>query len=163
MTSSGLVRSASHPSVNRFTLTPLPGEFAHTGLAKSADMLVLDSGGFSRLSSRTKTALTLVRALHRSGLLPAIVPTMVLVESLHGDGSRDANANRFLKTCIVEAEVSPAVARRAAQLRRRARAGSAVDALVVALAEPGGTVLTGDRADLEALASHANNVTIEVV
>jgi hypothetical protein len=88
---------------------------------------------------------------------------MVLVESLRGDAGRDANANRFLKTCIVEAEVTPAVARRAAELRRRARTGSAVDALVVALAEPGGVVVTGDRADLEALAQYADGVTIEVV
>jgi len=88
---------------------------------------------------------------------------VVLVESLHGDAGRDPDASRFLKTCIVDAEVSPAVARRAAELRRRARAGSAVDAIVVAPAEPGGTVLTGDRADLEALAAHAEDVTIEVV
>jgi len=126
-------------------------------------VLVLDSGGFSKLSSRTRTALSLVSALHTAGLWPAVVPTVVLVESLHGDAGRDADANRFLKTCIVDAEVSPAVARRAAELRRRARAGSAVDAIVVALAEPGGTVLTGDRADLEALAAHADDVTIEVV
>lgn len=126
-------------------------------------MLVLDSGGFSKLSSRTKGALALLRSLRDAGLWPAVVPTVVLVESLHGDGRRDANANAFLKACIVEAEVSPAIARRAAELRRRARAGSAVDALVVALAEPGGTVLTGDRADLEALAAHAVDVTVEPV
>ena len=39
---------------------------------------------------------------------------------------------------------------------------SAVDALVVALAEPGGAVLTGDRADLEALAALAGAVAVEV-
>ncbi len=88
---------------------------------------------------------------------------MVLVESLQGHGERDANANRFLKTCIIDPEVSEATARRAAQLRRLARAGSAVDALLVALAEPGGTVITGDRADLEALAAHADRVAIEVI
>jgi hypothetical protein len=126
-------------------------------------VLVLDSGGFSKLSARTRSSLALIRALRDTGLWPAVVPTMVLVESLRGDAARDANANRFLKTCIIDAEVSPAVARRAAELRRRSRAGSAVDALVVALAEPGGTVLTGDRADLEALAAHADGVTIEVI
>jgi hypothetical protein len=126
-------------------------------------MLVLDSGGFTRLSARTKNALSLIRALTTAGLWPPIVPTMVLIESLQGDSARDANANRLLKTCIVQAEVTPAIARRAAELRRRARAGSAVDALVVALAEPGGTVLTGDRADLEALAAHANRVSIELI
>ncbi len=126
-------------------------------------MLVLDSGGLSRLATRTKTAATLIASLVDQQLWPPIVPTMVLVESLHGDSGRDANTNRFLKTCIIEAEVGEATARRAAQLRRLARTGSAVDALVVALAEPGGTVLTGDRADLEALASRADRVAIEVI
>ena len=51
----------------------------------------------------------------------------------------------------------------AGTLRTRARTGSAVDALLVALAEPGGTVLTGDAEDLEALAAHADGVLIEHV
>ena len=126
-------------------------------------MLVLDSGGVSRLSARTKTAAALIGSLVDQQLWPPIVPTMVLVESLHGDSGRDANTNRFLKTCIIEHDVSEATARRAAQLRRLARTGSAVNALVVALAEPGGTVLTGDRADLEALAANADRVAIEII
>jgi acyl transferase domain-containing protein len=65
--------------------------------------------------------------------------------------------------CIIEPTVSGLRARRAAELRRRARAGSAVDALVVAIAEPGQTVLTGDRAAIEALAAHADAVAVEVV
>ena len=142
---------------------PSPGGSESAASIRSADVLVLDSGGFSKLSSRTKASLAMLTALRAAGLWPAVVPTMVLVESLRGDAGRDANANRFLKTCIVDAEVSSAVARRAAELRRRAGAGSAVDALVVAIAEPGGTVLTGDRADLEALAAHADDVTIDVI
>lgn len=126
-------------------------------------MLVLDSGGVSRLSARTKTAAALIGSLVDQELWPPIVPTVVLVESLQGDSGRDANTNRFLKTCIIDAAIGEATARRAAQLRRLARTGSAVDALVVALAEPGGTVLTGDRADLEALAAHAEGVGIEVI
>jgi hypothetical protein len=126
-------------------------------------VLLLDSGGFSRLSARTKPVLALIQALDDAGLWPPVVPTMVLVESLQGDPGRDASANRFLKACIVQAEVTPTVARRAAELRRRARTGSAVDALVVALAEPGGTVLTGDSRDLEALATHAQRVSIELI
>ena len=126
-------------------------------------MLILDSGGFTRLSSRTKQALALIRSLVGEGLWPPIVPTMVLVESLHGDPARDANTNRFLKTCIVQTDVTSVVARRAAELRRCARTGSAVDALVVALAEPGGTVLTGDKTDIEALAAHARGVSVELV
>jgi hypothetical protein len=91
------------------------------------------------------------------------VPTIVLVESPLGDPGRDANANRFLKTCIVHDRVTEPIARRAADPRRRARTGSAVNAALVALAEPGGTVLTGDRADLEALAARATDVHIEVI
>ena len=126
-------------------------------------MLILDSGGVSRLSARTKNALSLIRALSSADLWPPVVPTVVLVESLHGNSARDANTNRFLKTCIIEPTVTYQVARRAAELRRRARAGSAVDALVVALAEPGGTVLTGDPADISALAAHANDVSVQLV
>ena len=126
-------------------------------------MLVLDSGGFSRLEARTKTSVALIRALTAQELWPPLVPTMVHVESLHGDAGRDANTHRFLKTCIIESAVSVNVTRRAAELRRPARTGSAVDALVVAIAEPGGTVLTGDRADIEALAAHADRVSVEVI
>ena len=126
-------------------------------------MLVLDSGGLSRLAARTKTSVSLIRALTAQELWPPLVPTMVLVESLHGDAGRDANTNRFLKTCIIESTVSVDVARRAAELRRLARTGSAVDALVVAIAEPGGAVLTGDRADIEALAAQADHVSVEVI
>lgn len=88
---------------------------------------------------------------------------MVLVESLQRRPGHDANTNRFLRTCILENQVSEALARRAADLRRRAGRGSAVDALVVALAEPGGTVLTDETGDLDALAAHAREVKVERV
>jgi predicted nucleic acid-binding protein len=143
--------------------TPSRDAFVSEASVRRADVLILDSGGVTRLSSRNKQALALIRSLVEEGLWPPIVPTMVLVESLHGDPARDANTNRFLKTCIVQPEVTAVVARRAAELRRRARTGSAVDALVVALAEPGGTVLTADKADIEALAAHARGVSVELV
>jgi len=38
-----------------------------------------------------------------------------------------------------------------------------VDALVVAIAEPGGAVLTGDSADIRALAGSADGVIVEVL
>jgi predicted nucleic acid-binding protein len=126
-------------------------------------VLILDSGALTHLSERSRSAAAVIARLRAAGLWRPVVPTMVLVESLRGDAGRDANANRFLKGCIVEPRVSEVMARRAAALRRRARRGSAVDALVVALAEPGGIVLTGDRADIEALAAHAREVAVEVV
>ena len=70
---------------------------------------------------------------------------------------------RFLRTCDVTETVPVSLARRAAWLRARARTGSAVDALVTAVAEPGGTVLTGDPADLRALAGYASDATIEQI
>lgn len=126
-------------------------------------MLVLDSGGFGRLSERSKRALALIEELRTAGLWPPVVPTMVLVESLQGHAGRDANANRFLKTVMKEEAVGIELARRAAEVRRRARRGSAVDALIVAVAEPNGVVLTGDEADITALAAASHGVTIELV
>jgi predicted nucleic acid-binding protein len=115
------------------------------------------------LSARNSQALALIQGFAAAELWPPLVPTVVLVESLPGHPGRDANVNRFLKTCVIEPVVTEAVARRAAEMRRRARRGSAVDAVVVAMAEPGGTVLTGDKADLEALSAYARHVTIEVI
>ena len=126
-------------------------------------MLVLDSGGFGRLSERSKRALALIEELRTAGFWPPVVPTMVLVESLQGHPGRYANANRFLKTVFKEESVGIELARRAAELRRRSRHGSAVDALVVAVAEPNGVVLTSDEADVTALAAVSNGVTVELV
>jgi predicted nucleic acid-binding protein len=123
-------------------------------------VLVLDSGGLSRLAERSQQALALILSLREEGLWPPEVPSPVLVECLEGHPGRDANENRFLKTCDIVELVPEAIARRAAMLRRLARRGSAVDALVVAFAEPGGTVLTADPRDLQALAAHADGVAI---
>ena len=126
-------------------------------------MLILDSGGVSRLAERSRQAAALILALRDQGLWPPIFPSIVLVECLQGHSARDAIANRFLKICDIVDQIPEGLARRAALLRRRARKGSAVDALVVAFAEPGGTALTSDSEDLEALAHHAVRVTVERV
>lgn len=124
-------------------------------------MLVLDSGGVSRLAERSSRAAALLTVLRREGLWPPVVPSVVLVESLSGRRDRDAGTNRFLKVCDVVEDLPETVARRAATLRHQARRGSAVDAVVVASAEPGSVVLTGDLGDLRALASRAERVTVE--
>lgn len=126
-------------------------------------MLVLDSGGLSRVSQRSRRAVALIAALRREGLWPPVVPTVVIAESTAGTARTDANVNRLLKSCEIDPIVPEATARRAGELRRRARRGSSVDALVVALAEPGATVLTADRDDLQALAAYADGVDIEPV
>jgi hypothetical protein len=124
-------------------------------------VLVLDSSAVSRLAERSRSAVALILAFRDEGLWPPLVPSVVLVECLQGHAGRDAAENKFLKTCDIVEEIGAPLARRAAFLRRHARRGSAVDALVVAVAEPGGTVLTSDPRDLEALASHAQRVRIE--
>jgi predicted nucleic acid-binding protein len=124
-------------------------------------VVVLDSGAVSRLAERSRSAVALLLALRETGLWPPTVPSVVLVKCLEGHAGRDAVENRFLKTCDIVEEVPEPLARRAASLRRRARTGSAVDALVVAVAESDGTVLTSDPRDLEALAPHAQRVRIE--
>ncbi|MBV9205204.1 MAG: hypothetical protein JO037_07330 [Actinobacteria bacterium] len=126
-------------------------------------MLVLDSGAVTRLAERSTRAAALIAAFRAEGLWPPLVPSMVLVECLTGEGPRDAKEYRFLRTCDVTEAVPVRLARRAARLRTTARRGSAVDALLTAVAEPGGTVLTGDPADLRALAAHASDVTIEPI
>ena len=124
-------------------------------------MLVLDSGAVSRLSERSRRSAALIATLRTTGSWPPIVPAPVLIEALQGHAGKDAQANRLLKVCNVIEKVPQKLARRAAFLRYQARRGSAVDALVVAMAEPGGTVLTTDLADLRALAAHASDVVIE--
>ena len=122
--------------------------------------LVLDSGGVTGLARRSGDALARIQAFRREGLWPPVVPSIVLIECLTGKQRLDANVNRFLKTCDILDHVPEGIARRAASLRAQARQGSAVDALVVAVAEPGGDVLGGDLGDLRALAAHAADVTV---
>jgi predicted nucleic acid-binding protein len=83
--------------------------------------------------------------------VPPVVPSVVVVEALTGRSGQDANTNRLLKTCDIVPELSEGIARRAAQLRHSSKRGSAVDAVVVATAEPRGRVFTGDVKDLQAL------------
>lgn len=124
-------------------------------------MLILDSGGVSFLAKRDQDAVAAIRALVRAGTWPPLVPSVVLAESTTGRQHDDAAVNRLLKTCDIREDLPASLARRAGELRHLAERGSAVDAVVVASAEPGGVVLTGDIEDLRALASHADAVRIE--
>lgn len=81
-----------------------------------------------------------------------------------GQWARDAAANRFLRTCDIRETVPTSLARRAAAFRTKAGRGSAVDALVAATADPGGTLLTGAAAaDFVALAANATDVAVEAL
>lgn len=113
----------------------------------------------SRLSQPSRYSAALIKELLSGGLWPPVVPSAVLVECLTGSPA-DARVNRLLKTCEIAEELVEPLARRAALLRTRAGQGSAVDAIVVASAEPGGTVLTTDRADIQALAGYSDRVRV---
>jgi hypothetical protein len=94
---------------------------------------VLDAGGVTRLACDR----AVVSRLRHGGHWPPEVPAVVLVEALTGDHRRDHPTNRLLTMCMVRDTDEPQ-ARRAGTLRTATgRAGgiSAVDALVVAVAE----------------------------
>jgi hypothetical protein len=122
--------------------------------------LVLDSGGVTRLAQRRQDTAAVIAVFKRDGLWPPVVPTVVLVESLTGRQRTDALVNRLLKTCDVIEDLPESIARRAGALRALAGQGSAVDAVVIAMAEPGGAVLGSDLKDLRALAAHADDVIV---
>jgi len=125
--------------------------------------VILDSGGVSWLAQRSPRTVAVVRELRTAGLWPAVVPAPVLVECLTGQAGRDAQANRLLKSCDVLTEIPQALARRCARLRCAARRGSAVDAIVIGVAEPAGVVFTSDSGDLAPLAQEATGVTIRAI
>ena len=89
-----------------------------------------------------------------------VVPSLVLVECLSGQKRADPVVNRFIKKCAVVDGPHERLARRAGVLRAQAGRGSVVDAVVVAMAESGGAVLTSDTDDLKALAAHAQDVSV---
>src|SRR5581483_10264320 len=93
------------------------------GAQSRLTMLVLDSGGVTLLSERSRQAAASILTLREEGLWPPLVPSVVLVECLQGHAGRDANANRLLKMCDVIERIPEPLARRAAHLRRLARTG----------------------------------------
>jgi predicted nucleic acid-binding protein len=121
--------------------------------------IVLDSGGLSALAGRSGRERA--RALRARGLWPPVVPTVACVEALTGRGSRDALTHRLLNACDVFNEVDMRTARQAASLRHAAGTGSAVDAVVVAIASrTRAAVLTSDPQYISALAEHAPGVEV---
>jgi hypothetical protein len=124
-------------------------------------VLLLDSGAITGLARPSPRTAALIAEARARGQWPPLVLSPVLVECLRGDPGRDAPVNRLLRACDLVERIPQSLARRAASLRSRTRRGSAIDALVVAAAEPGGTVLTADVGDLRALAAHANGVAVE--
>ncbi|WP_420623877.1 hypothetical protein [Candidatus Poriferisodalis sp.] len=123
-------------------------------------VLILDSGAVTHLAQQREQSLADIEELKRQRLWPPIVPTIVLAECISGRQDTDALVYKFLKMCETQDALPRKIAQRAGDLRTRAKAGSVVDAVLVAMAEPGTTILTADLKDLDRLAIHAQQVTI---
>jgi hypothetical protein len=119
--------------------------------------LVLDSGAVTALGRRDRQTAARLTALRRRGLWPPILPAVVLIDSLTGNRVRDALVNRTVALSVVHPLEEPL----AAQLRGRARAGSAVEACVVATAELfDAVVITGNPGELARLSHHTDGVSL---
>ena len=125
--------------------------------------LILDSGAVTALACRKPGSTANTYFVGSSDVPSAVVPAVVRVECLSGRPHTGTMVNRFLKRCQIVDGLQEKLARRAGSLRAQAGRGSAVDAVVVAMAEPGGSVLTNDTNDLRALASRAQDVKIFAV
>lgn len=123
-------------------------------------VIVLDSGILTAFADADRQLRRRIDQFSRSSRQPFLVPATVIIEATTAT-RRDANVNRFLKACEIVI-LGEAIARRSAALRHASRRGSAIDASVIATAElrGGGYVLTGDLADLRALADGADGVEV---
>lgn len=92
-----------------------------------------------------------------------IVPAVVVAETVRADAAHDTPVNRLLKAINKVAPSTEQTARLAGMLLARAKSAATIDALVVAEAvqQGGGVILTGDAADLDALASSHPSVTVQ--
>lgn len=124
---------------------------------------VLDSGAITALAKQPRRMTLFIRKLRREGQWPPVVPPAVLAECITGHPGRDALVNRVLATCAFPERFPQRLGRRAGALRAAARRGSGIDAIVVAFAEPGGSVLTSDPDDIGALAAYADDVDVDTI
>ena len=125
--------------------------------------ILLDAGAVRRLADGSGRSVALLSTLRQRGLWPAQVPTVVVAEALSGELDPDRQVEALLRCCAVVTQIDGSVARRAAWLRAAVNQGSTADALLVALAEPGGAILVANRPSVEAMALFATGVFVERV
>jgi predicted nucleic acid-binding protein len=129
----------------------------------SPQRLILDAGAVIALARNDPRARAFLR---RAIELDAVVrvPFVVLAETLRGN-ARDADVHRVLNAVSDSLPIDETIGRRAGALLGRADRSDTVDAIVVAEAiESGGAgILTGDPADLTALADGERSVTIHAL
>jgi len=114
--------------------------------------VVLDSGAFLAIERDDRDVVAMIKAAHQmSWTLRS--NGGVVAEIWRGGEGRQVKVARLLKAVQLIA-VDDELGRSAGLLLRDAKGSNAVDATVVALAEPGDQVLTSDPTDIERLVAH---------
>jgi predicted nucleic acid-binding protein len=122
--------------------------------------IILDSGAVSALAAEKGRIRVVLRKAIGAGAV-MYVPAAVITETTTGNGVRDAQTNRVLKTCVV-LPLDEVLARAAGTLRYRHPKRGAIDAMVVASADalPGTVVITSDAGDLRPIAAERARTTV---
>ena len=105
----------------------------------------------------------MIAVFKRDGIWPPIVPSVVLVEIAHRTSTSRRSDQSLPQDLRHRGGRATAPRPTGSDAATSARRGSAVDAIVVAMAEPAGTVLSGDVGDLRALATYAQDVEVHRV
>lgn len=109
---------------------------------------VLDAGAMVAIDKGDRRVGAMLRVLQRDGV--PVVTSAAAVAQVWRDGRRQANLARVLPGVNVAA-LDDVDARRVGELLRTSNSNDLVDAHVALLAQPGGSVLTSDEADIRTL------------
>ena len=110
--------------------------------------IVLDAGGLIAIDNNDRRVAALLRIAHRERI--PVRTSAVVVAQAGRKGSRQANLSRTLAgTNIVS--VDAAVGRRIGELLARTGTADVVDGHVALLTDPGDTVITSDKIDIQRL------------
>ena len=110
--------------------------------------IVLDAGGLIAIDNNDRRVAALLRIAHRERI--RVRTSAVVVAQAWREGSRQANLSRTLAgTNIVS--VDAAVGRRIGELLARTGTADVVDGHVALLTDPGDTVITSDKIDIQRL------------
>jgi predicted nucleic acid-binding protein len=114
--------------------------------------VVLDAGAFVALEKGDPRVRARLAAARRLGL--ELATSSPVIGQVWRDGRRQVLVARLISATNVDAPDEPA-GRRAGELLAKTRTHDIVDALVAGHAKDGGTVLTSDPDDIEALLAAA--------
>ena len=125
--------------------------------------LILDAGAVIALSRADARARAVLAAAVEAGA-DVSIPAVVIAETVRGVAA-DAPVNRVVKAVGEVDIVTEAIGRTAGKLLGEADSSATVDAIVVATAieASGAVILTGDPADLGALASRHREVVVQAL